>query len=226
MNLKLILMVIFLVPMSQLAYSDEISELIRSAENGDPLAQRKLAMAYDYGNGVPADKDAAYKWLIIASENGDAVSQVVVGMLYYFGRNGMPVDRKQAAIYFEKAATQGNPHGQYHLSRAYFDGDGVAKDIKRGLYWNEKLAKQGVAKAQLLMGRAYADGLTLPKNISVAYAWYFVTARNDGPTGDGYRESAIRLRDKIERIMTASELSEGQVLADKFLKDYKPATEF
>lgn len=226
MNLKLILLAIFLMPMSQLAYSDEISQLIESAESGDSLSQRKLALAYDYGDGVPEDKDAAFMWLIKASENGDAVAQAVVGRLYYYGIKGMPEDPNQAFILFEKSATQGNAHGQYYLARAYFDGVGVSKNVERGMHWNEKLAKQGVAKAQLLMGRAYANGVSVPKNISEAYAWYFVAARNDGPTGDGYRKTAIRLRDKIEQTMTASELSEGQELADKYLKDYKPAADF
>lgn len=39
---------------------------VRSAEQGDPVGQHLLGLAYDKGHGVPTDHIAAHKWLNLA----------------------------------------------------------------------------------------------------------------------------------------------------------------
>ncbi|MBN8460679.1 MAG: sel1 repeat family protein [Verrucomicrobia bacterium] len=54
--------------------------LMKLAAMGDAQSQRLLAFCYDYGHGVPMDKEAATKWFKRAADQGDPISQASYGL--------------------------------------------------------------------------------------------------------------------------------------------------
>ncbi len=74
------------------------------------------------------------------------------------------------------------------------------------------LAAQGNAAAQALLGMMYyEEGQGVPKDYVQAYMWLSLAA------AQGY-ERATKLRDKLAKKMTPSELAEAQRLA----REWKP----
>lgn len=52
-----------------------------AAAKGDPVAQHRLGLALSSGNGVAADRVAAYVWLVMAKNGGQAVDQKTLDSL-------------------------------------------------------------------------------------------------------------------------------------------------
>ena len=52
-----------------------------AANQGLAAAQRNLGLLYERGAGVPQDKVAAAKWLILAQERGDQEAGVAMGLI-------------------------------------------------------------------------------------------------------------------------------------------------
>jgi TPR repeat protein len=93
------------------------------------------------------------------------------GLQYYFGR-GVPQDSKQAAVFFEQAATRENhPAAQFNLGVLYEQGEGLRKDIQAAVYWYQKAAHQNYAKAQYNLGYLLLEGFGVPKDPVVALHW-------------------------------------------------------
>ena len=67
----------------------------------------------------------------------------------------MAQDKKQAAVWFQKAAEQGDAEAQYNLGLAYQNGEGVAQDRHQALMWlnlaARRLAKVTKARDQLAL---------------------------------------------------------------------------
>src|SRR6266478_6039698 len=53
----------------------ELEDLRRRAKDGDPAAQRDLAVRLHSGDGLPQDRSSADLWLKKAAEGGDAWAQ-------------------------------------------------------------------------------------------------------------------------------------------------------
>lgn len=73
--------------------SAEIAQFQVKAEAGDPVAQLKLGMAYEDGNGVAQKDSEAVKWYRKAAEQGNATAQNDLGLMYWSGRG---VEKNQA----------------------------------------------------------------------------------------------------------------------------------
>jgi TPR repeat protein len=52
-----------------------------AAEQGEALAQTKIAIMYDDGQGVPHDVAQAYKWYSLAATNGDKPAPMLRDLL-------------------------------------------------------------------------------------------------------------------------------------------------
>jgi TPR repeat protein len=55
---------------------DPLTQLRQAAESGEVLAQLKLGVMFDEGDGVQSDVYEAVKWYRKAAENGNAEAQV------------------------------------------------------------------------------------------------------------------------------------------------------
>lgn len=91
--------------------------LCKIANNKDLDARVYLAIMYNYGRGITEDKAKAIPLFKAAEEKGVLIAQVELGKLYKTGVKGIIQQNiTQAHSYFESAANQGHPEGQYCLA--------------------------------------------------------------------------------------------------------------
>lgn len=113
----------------------------KSAENGSRESQRRLAVLYIMGYGVPQDYAEANKWLLEAAEQGDVDSQYNLAVNYYKGR-GVTQDSVLAHMWFDLATAQGD-------AEAAKARDTVAKELTPAqLADAQRRAREWLAKHQ------------------------------------------------------------------------------
>ena len=127
-------------------YDTALKEFKSIAEQGDALAQNKLAGMYYSGYGVPHDYKEAEKRYRKAAEQGYANAQLNLGFMYQQGQ-GVPQDYEEAVKWYRKAAEQGGAYGQLNLGMLYRDGQGVPQDYVLAYMWFNLAAAQGNAFA-------------------------------------------------------------------------------
>ena len=76
----------------------------------------------------------------------------------------------QAKEYFEKAADNEEPGGDYNLGVMYLKGIGVKRDVKRACRYFTVAAIVGKPKAFYLLEKMFHKGVGLKKNIHWAYS--------------------------------------------------------
>lgn len=154
-----------------------MSELRKSAEEGDTSAQYNLAVMYLRGIGVDKDYAEAQRWSKRAAEGGLPEAQFSLGVMYRRGL-GVPMNHKEALKWFIKAAEQGYAAAQDNLGVMYRDGKGgLPKDDKEAVKWFGKAAAQGHADSQNNLGRMYFEGRGVPRDHIEALKWYAQAAK-------------------------------------------------
>ena len=118
----------------------------KAAEAGNAVAQLRLALMYDQGDGVKQSSRAAFDWYSRAAAQGEPESQNQIGLYYELGE-GVAENWELAFRYFQASATQGWTKGQFSLARAYQFGIGVPQDRQQALAWYQKSAAQANTKA-------------------------------------------------------------------------------
>ena len=101
---------------------------------------------------------------IAAAETGDAMAQWGLGMMYDNGYLGVPQDPAEAAVWYRKAAEQGNVPAQRNLGYMYATGRGVPQDDVEAVAWYRQAADQGDSSSKTALGEAYADGRGVPQD--------------------------------------------------------------
>ncbi|QPK65453.1 sel1 repeat family protein [Methylomonas sp. LL1] len=92
----------------QLVWAETADAIKQMAEQGNSLAQAKLASLYLLGrDGVDKNEDLAADWMEKSANQGVVDAQVVMGALYDRGI-GVVADRDKATKWYEKAAAQGH----------------------------------------------------------------------------------------------------------------------
>jgi hypothetical protein len=99
----------------------------------------------------------------------------------------LPVNKKEALNWYEKAAKQGFPDAEYRLAIALLYGVNVEKDETLGRQWLASAAKHGHMVAGNLMEKISGEEGMLKKGQSIVVDWYLDRAI----VGDA--ESALRL---------------------------------
>ena len=74
----------------------------------------------------------------------------------YLAGQGVPQDYKEAAMWFRKAAEQGNADSQLKLGYMYLAGQGVPQDYEEAVMWSRKSAEQGNADSMTNLAWATA----------------------------------------------------------------------
>lgn len=91
-----------------LVWAEAADAIKQMAEQGNPLAQAKLASLYLLGrDGVDKNEALAADWMEKSANQGVVDAQVVMGALYDRGI-GVVADRDKATKWYEKAAAQGH----------------------------------------------------------------------------------------------------------------------
>jgi TPR repeat protein len=125
--------------------------------------------------------------LIAKATAGEAAAQVKVGEAYAAGSGGsrdarqLAVDYQQAAVWYRKAADQGNLAAEVHLGDLCRDGRGVARDMTQAVAWYRKAAELGDVGAQGKLGILYSVGMGIPRDDVEAYYWLCLAADASGP---------------------------------------------
>lgn len=116
--------------------------LEKAAQAGNAMAQLRLAIMYDKGDGVPRDKKSAFMWYSRVAAQGEPASQMELAG-FYEDADGVPENWDLAAALYKASATQGWMKGQFALGRAYQFGIGVPQSRQLAIEWYQKAAAQG-----------------------------------------------------------------------------------
>ena len=128
----------------------------KAAEMGNAVAQLRLALMYDQGDGVQRSAKSAFGWYSRAAAQGEPESQEQVGLFYELAE-GVPENWDLAAKLYEASASQGWTKGQFALARAYQFGIGVPQNRQTAIAWYKKSAAQGNAKERLKQATKSSD---------------------------------------------------------------------
>jgi TPR repeat protein len=150
--------------------SDEIyvQQLIPLAEQGDIVAQYRLAYCFQDGRGIEQDYTQAVAWYRKIAEKTEA----------------MPVDSSDIL--------QNGAAAKCNLADKYEHGLGVSQDYQKAFEWYTKSAAHGSHVAQYSLGNLYRNGLGVPKDFSLARAWFEKSAKN------GYEDAVRALEQMTE----------------------------
>ncbi len=130
----------------------------RAAEAGNALAQLRIALMYDQGDGVRQSSKTAFLWYARAAALGEPESQNQMGIAYETGL-GVKEDWDLAMKLYRASATQGWHKGQVGFGRCYQFGIGVPQSRQQAIAWFQKAAAQGNAQ-----GEYWAKWLRSPTN--------------------------------------------------------------
>ncbi len=186
------------VPLS----AEAIGELRAKAEAGDAGAQLALGQAYEDGNGLARNDDAAARWYRKAAEQGNPAAQNNLGIMYRLG-HGVDQDKAEAIRWYQKAAKQGYASAYFNLGAAYYNGDGVRSDVERACAWftlaesagndagrgalqrlRTEMSNEAMADCHAAAGELLADGKELTPNPPEAVRWYRKAAEADNPAAE------------------------------------------
>ena len=178
-----------------------------------------LSVAWaDFEDGVAAyqrgDYATAVKEFRAVAEQGDTDAQYNLGFMYDVGKGVVQDYKKEAVKWYRKAADQGHTSAQYNLGFMYDGGKGVVQDYKEAIKWYRTAAEQGHAKAQFKLGVMYGYGRGVIQDYVQAHTWFNIGAAN------GYEE-AIKNRDIVEEVMTASDISRAKKLAQEWMAKHQ-----
>jgi|GEM_PF-1067782 len=160
---------------------ENVFEIQKKAESGDVQCQHEMGVNYQYGYGVPVDKQKSLEWFQKAADNGNSESRRSLGIIYESGL-GVEQDLQKAFDYFEQGVDAGNVKCLEKLACFFEKGVVVEKDENKAkeLYeqFFSKLQKQAIdgdVDAMYRMGDIYQHGfpqLGIPVYYQQAVEWY------------------------------------------------------
>jgi TPR repeat protein len=121
-----------------------------------------------------------------AEQHGWDWAQLQLGMFYRDGR-GVKADPKKAAIWFKKAAAQGNRPAEHELGEIYRFGKGVKKSQAEAARWYQKAVDGGFALSQCVLGIMLLvdSGEGVPKNTTEGARLLTLSADQGYPEAQG-----------------------------------------
>ena len=182
------------------------------------LGSLKTSWSADASQGVNAylkgNYATALSELTPLAEQGHALAQSFLGVMYHNGQ-GVSQDYKTAVKWYRLSAEQGLDVAQFELSRMYAEGKGVIQDYNTAIKWATYAAEQGFPGAHYFLAMSYEQGHGVVQDRVSAYMWANIAASNGHEYGLGFRNH-------IKKILSPSELRDGQKLARECIrKKYK-----
>ncbi|WP_455465930.1 tetratricopeptide repeat protein [Bartonella sp. B39] len=165
---------------------------VQNASNTDkpfqPLQAGQYDQAYDYyiqGYYLNAFREALRR-----AEQNDPFAQTLLAQIYMEGY-AVPRDGARAALWFERAAKQGEPQAQLRYGIMLFDGNFITQNKELGEELIRKAAESGVKEAyfyygELLLYKASDEKKNLPgvtsqsrenKSVEQALKWFLKGAK-------------------------------------------------
>lgn len=183
-----------------------------------------LALAYD----AQGDAKTCNKLLAQGDKKGSKYATGSLGAIYEEGLDGVKVDYKKAAAYYEKSAT---PKSLYQLAMLYLDGNvgkQTSNDIAKGMGYLRQSAATGYQQAIYALGMIYETGSYIDTiDQAKALAYYTALANADVAGGlykvgcyyeEGLGGVEADSAKAIEYIQRAADLGHGMALC--YLGDY------
>ncbi|WP_375641838.1 MULTISPECIES: tetratricopeptide repeat protein [unclassified Bartonella] len=141
-----------------------IQEASNTQEPFQPLKAGDYDQAYDYyiqGYYLKAFREALRR-----AEKNDPFAQTLLARIYMEGC-AVPIDGARAALWFERAAKQGEPQAQLRYGLMLFDGHFIKQNQELGEQFIQKSVNAGVKEAyfyygQLLLYKAAQEKQALP----------------------------------------------------------------
>jgi uncharacterized protein len=121
--------------------------LTKAAEAGNPVADLRLAMMYEKGDGVPRNLNRAFGYYKAAAEKGEPAAQTELAGYYEYGDGVVQDDWDESAKWLRASAEQGWLKGEQGLGRAYEYGIGVPLNLNEAIAWYDKAAAKGDGQA-------------------------------------------------------------------------------
>ncbi|WP_160426294.1 tetratricopeptide repeat protein [Gilliamella sp. Pas-s27] len=160
-----------------MADTNNESNLIIQAENGDKIAQYSLANLLLSHSIDEKYDDRVFYWYQQSAQQGYAQAQFALAIIYEEQGNS-----EQAIIWLEKAAKQNHVQSQYSLGVNYrFGFLGVKLDNSKALYWLTKAAKQGYTAAQVELGNLYLTSSEIDTDYKKGIDWYKKATEANNP---------------------------------------------
>ncbi len=171
-------------------------------------------------DGMQAFDDGRYAEALSAFSTEKAQQkppvQTRLGQLHLNGW-GTEKNAAIAAVWFEKAARQGEREAAFELGRLYLDGNGVPLAPQTGLSWLNQAARTGYVPANNELGRFYKNN----RDPETARFWYEKSARQNDPEGL-YQLSLLLL----EGTPSPGDVKKGVALTEKAARLNHPGAQF
>lgn len=148
-----------------------VSWYLMAANKGSTYSKYMISILYQLGVGLPQDLSESVNWYKKASEAKDSSAAKIQVAKRYLAPISLIHDVKQAYVWMESAANDGNSEAQYLLGDMYLQGRGVEKSELEAITWYGKAAEQNVAYAQYSLGVMYYNGQGTTQNLQEAYKW-------------------------------------------------------
>ncbi len=129
-------------------YAVALREYRPLAERDNVLAQYKLGIMYNNGEGVRQDFTEAARWFHRAASLGYAPAQNSLGVKYEKGE-GVKRNYSEAVKWYRHGAEQGYAIAQYRLGRMYALGRGIGRNYTEAVIWFKIAAAKGVEDAAI-----------------------------------------------------------------------------
>ena len=115
-------------------------------------------------------------------------AQRILAWNYLNGR-GVAEDAAAAALWFRKAAEQGDAGAQFQLAAMYCTGAGVVRNLEEAVKWYRRSAEQGDRYAQYNLGVMLLKGQGVLQDAEAAFGWCRAAAEQ------GLAEAQLQLGD-------------------------------
>lgn len=121
----------------------------QAAQLGNPAAQFKLGVCYEYGGlGCIVDSRKSIAWYSRAAEQGDAEAQLALSGWYLTGAEGiLPKSDQEAFLWAQKAAEQGLAKADFAVGYYVENGIGTSSNMQEAKKWYLRAAEQGQKRA-------------------------------------------------------------------------------
>jgi TPR repeat protein len=141
---------------------EAFDHLLRAAEGESVEAMRRVAQAFDRGEGGAAkDFPRALLWYLEAARRGDAAAASRLGEIYIAGDGLFYRDPVAAAAWWERAALQGHGPSKYNLAVLFDRGPAFLRDEAAARTLYQSAGMRGVAAARVRLATLLAQDPTL-----------------------------------------------------------------
>jgi hypothetical protein len=144
---------------------------IEAAEAGDPVAQSRVAEAYDKGVLVAQSDKNAFIWYQKAAIQELASAQYNMSIAYKYGL-GVSQSPEKAFMWCEKAALKSYMKAEYDIGQYYEKGFGVAQSYEKAYGWYLRAAQQSDGVAESNIGYLYYKGFGVSRSDKHATEWW------------------------------------------------------